>query len=124
MQGFSTVAGNLLAIVERMQAPVPATARPEQLIATKQAPLHGSKPYPHLKTQVVVPHPTPLTIPAFQTSTTDYVSADQGPGEWGPTKYIVNVSAGQMNISSMARRPLENHYSGEGKVKPLKTKLH
>ena len=48
----------------------------------------------------------------------------EGPGEWGPTKYIVDVSAGQMYISSMARRPLENHYSGEGKVKPLKTKLH
>ena len=47
----------------------------------------------------------------------------EGPGEWGPTKYIVDVSAGQMHISSMARRPLEKHYSGEGEVKPFKTQL-
>ena len=45
----------------------------------------------------------------------------EGPGEWGPTKYIVDVLAGQMHISSMARRPLEKHYSGRGEMKSFKT---
>jgi hypothetical protein len=40
----------------------------------------------------------------------------EGPGEWGPVRYIVDVSAGQMNISSMARRPLEKYpFVGVGK---------
>ena len=40
----------------------------------------------------------------------------EGPGEWGPVRYIVDVSAGQMHISSMARRPLEKHaFGGVGK---------
>ena len=45
----------------------------------------------------------------------------EGPGEWGPTKYIVDVLAGQMHISSMARRPLEKHYLGKGEVKSFNT---
>ena len=48
----------------------------------------------------------------------------EGPGEWGPTKYIVDVSAGLMNISSMTRRPLEKHYLGKGEVKSFRTKSH
>lgn len=46
----------------------------------------------------------------------------QGPGEWGPVRYIVDVSAGQMHISSMARRPLEKHLWRGGDVMPLNTK--
>ena len=48
----------------------------------------------------------------------------EGPGEWGPTKYIVDVSAGLMNISSMTRRPLEKHLFGKGEVKSFRTKSH
>ena len=47
----------------------------------------------------------------------------EGPGEWGPTKYIVDVSAGLMNISSMTRRPLEKHHFGKGEGKSLKSQL-
>ena len=40
----------------------------------------------------------------------------EGPGEWGTVRYIVDVSAGQMHISSMARRPMEKHtFGGVGK---------
>ena len=46
----------------------------------------------------------------------------EGPGEWGPVRYIVDVSAGQMNISSMARRPLEKHLWRGGEVTSLNTK--
>jgi len=45
----------------------------------------------------------------------------EGPGEWGPTKYIVDVSAGLMNISSMTRMPLEKHHFGKGEVKSFRT---
>ena len=38
----------------------------------------------------------------------------EGPGEWGPTKYIIDMSAGRMHISRMARRPLEKHHSMKG----------
>ena len=43
------------------------------------------------------------------------------PGEWGPTKYIVDVLAGQMHITRMARRPLEKHHFGKGEVKSFNT---
>ncbi len=33
----------------------------------------------------------------------------EGPGEWGPVRYVVDVSAGQMHITSMARRPIETY---------------
>ena len=33
----------------------------------------------------------------------------KGPGEWGPIEYRVEVSAGQMHVTQMARRPLEKH---------------
>jgi hypothetical protein len=40
----------------------------------------------------------------------------EGPGEWAPVRYIVDVSAGQMHISSLARRPLEKYtFGGVGK---------
>ena len=39
----------------------------------------------------------------------------EGPGEWGPIKYIVDVSAGQMYVTSLARRPLEKHQFGGGR---------
>lgn len=31
----------------------------------------------------------------------------EGPGEWSPTKYIVELSGGEMQITRMARRPME-----------------
>ncbi len=31
----------------------------------------------------------------------------EGPGEWGPVKYIVEVAAGLMHITRMERRPLQ-----------------
>jgi hypothetical protein len=45
----------------------------------------------------------------------------EGPGEWGPVRYVVDVSAGQMHISSMARRPLEKHLWRGGEVTSLNT---
>ena len=38
----------------------------------------------------------------------------EGPGEWGPIKYHVEVTAGQMYVTQMARRPLEKHHSMKG----------
>lgn len=38
----------------------------------------------------------------------------EGPGEWGPIKYLVEVTAGQMHVTQMARRPLEKHQFLEG----------
>jgi hypothetical protein len=46
----------------------------------------------------------------------------EGPGEWGPVRYIVDVSAGQMHISSMTRRPLEKHLWRGGEVTSFNTK--
>ena len=38
----------------------------------------------------------------------------EGPGEWGPIKYYIDVTAGQMHVTQMARRPLEKHQFLEG----------
>ena len=38
----------------------------------------------------------------------------EGPGEWGPIKYFIDVTAGQMHVTQMARRPLEKHQFLEG----------
>ncbi len=45
----------------------------------------------------------------------------EGPGEWGPVRYIVDVSAGPMHISTMTRRPLEKHLWRGGDVMPSNT---
>ena len=46
----------------------------------------------------------------------------EGPGEWGATKFIVDVLAGQMHITRMARRPLEKYSFEKGEVKSFTTK--
>ena len=41
----------------------------------------------------------------------------EGPDEWGPTKYLIDVLAGQMYMTRVARRPLEKHHFGKGEVR-------
>ncbi len=39
----------------------------------------------------------------------------EGPGEWGPVKYIVEVTQGEMKVIQLARRPLEKTVMREGR---------
>lgn len=50
----------------------------------------------------------------------DHLAILEGPGDWAPIKYFVDMSSGEMRISRLARRPLEKHHFERGEVKSKK----
>ena len=118
-QGFSETAGKLLAIVAQMQAPLPTSASPQELRAQLIQRIEGWRVCPLLLEERLCSRENRLkngkaTARARHQEFAEFlVSVSK--------IYIVDVSAGQMHISSMARRLLEKHYSGTGEVKSVKT---